>query len=170
MSSDGAVPTTQKAWMVVKQGKPRNALVLKTDVPVPKPKKGEVLVRVRAAALNPVCVLSSALLLIGSYMESLCPMLGFGRTPTEGGRSWIQCRTYYRNDPTLQNMILQVSLSTRMGHYFPTATKSLDSFPLVRPTPISFLSPNQSRSSPPVQLSSRRTRSICHSPKGQRHD
>ena len=42
--------------MVVKQGKPRDALALKTDVPVPKPKQGEVLVRVRAAALNPVYV------------------------------------------------------------------------------------------------------------------
>jgi len=55
MSSDSAIPTTQKAWMVVKRGKPRDALVLKTDVPVPKPKQGEVLVRVRAAALNPMC-------------------------------------------------------------------------------------------------------------------
>ncbi|KAI9458236.1 chaperonin 10-like protein [Boletus coccyginus] len=55
MSSDSAaIPTTQKAWMVVKRGKPRDALVLKTDVPVPKPKQGEVLVRVRAAALNPI--------------------------------------------------------------------------------------------------------------------
>ncbi|KAH0834228.1 chaperonin 10-like protein [Lanmaoa asiatica] len=54
MSSDSAIPTTQKAWMVVKQGKPRDALAFKTDVPVPKPKPGEVLVRVRAAALNPV--------------------------------------------------------------------------------------------------------------------
>ena len=56
MSSNIALPTTQKAWMVVNQGKPRDALVFKTDVPVPKPKRGEVLVKVRAAALNPVWV------------------------------------------------------------------------------------------------------------------
>ncbi|KAH0826121.1 hypothetical protein J3R83DRAFT_5905 [Lanmaoa asiatica] len=48
------MPTTQKAWMAVKQGKPRDALAFGTDVPVPKPKPGEVLVRVRTAALNPV--------------------------------------------------------------------------------------------------------------------
>lgn len=48
--------------MVVKQGNPRDALAFKTDVTVPKPKKGEVLVRVRAAALNPVCVVYFAFL------------------------------------------------------------------------------------------------------------
>ncbi|KAG8215505.1 chaperonin 10-like protein [Butyriboletus roseoflavus] len=53
-SSDNTIPTTQKAWIVVKQGKPRDALVFKTDCPVPRPKPGEVLVRIRAAALNPV--------------------------------------------------------------------------------------------------------------------
>ena len=62
MSSDNALPITQKAWMVVKQGNPRDALAFKTDVTVPKPKKGEVLVRVRAAALNPVCVVYFAFL------------------------------------------------------------------------------------------------------------
>ncbi|KIJ12398.1 hypothetical protein PAXINDRAFT_137061 [Paxillus involutus ATCC 200175] len=48
------IPVTQRAWVVIKQGKPRQALDLKTDFPVPKPKPGHVLVRVRAAALNPV--------------------------------------------------------------------------------------------------------------------
>jgi hypothetical protein len=49
------IPAVQRAWTVVKRGKPANALVLRSDWPVPqKLEKGEVLVKVQAAALNPV--------------------------------------------------------------------------------------------------------------------
>ncbi|KAH7882516.1 NAD(P)-binding protein [Phlebopus sp. FC_14] len=53
-SQTESIPTTQRAWIVVKQGKPHEALDFKSDFPVPKSKPGHVLVRVRAAALNPV--------------------------------------------------------------------------------------------------------------------
>ncbi|KAF8417003.1 chaperonin 10-like protein [Boletus edulis BED1] len=54
MSSFSTIPKAQKVWMVVRQGKPQTALEFKTDVPVPKPKSGEVLVKVLAAGYNPV--------------------------------------------------------------------------------------------------------------------
>ena len=48
--------STQQAWIVTQKGLPKDALVLKKDYPVPKPGKGEVIVKVQAAALNPVYV------------------------------------------------------------------------------------------------------------------
>ncbi|CAE6519863.1 unnamed protein product [Rhizoctonia solani] len=48
-----AVPETQKGWRVVKQGPPRKALALQT-FPIPEIRDREVLVKVEAAALNPV--------------------------------------------------------------------------------------------------------------------
>lgn len=56
MSSDTAqIPTTQKAWHVVRRGSPAQALKLEAHAPVPsKLEPGEILVRVEAAALNPV--------------------------------------------------------------------------------------------------------------------
>jgi NADPH:quinone reductase-like Zn-dependent oxidoreductase len=49
------IPDTQPTWVVVRQGKPKKALELKEDWPVPKNlAPGQVLVRVQAAALNPV--------------------------------------------------------------------------------------------------------------------
>ena len=50
-----ASPTVQRAWVIVRRGKPANALVLRSDWPVPqKLENGEVLIKVQAAALNPV--------------------------------------------------------------------------------------------------------------------
>ncbi|KAG2061671.1 NAD(P)-binding protein [Suillus hirtellus] len=56
MSTDPVpnLPETQRAWRSVKRGKPHESLVFQTDVPVPPLSLGEVLVRVQAAALNPV--------------------------------------------------------------------------------------------------------------------
>ncbi|KAI0669841.1 NAD-P-binding protein [Trametes maxima] len=52
--ADKKLPSTQKAWKIARKGKPEDALSF-TDTPVPaKLKKGEVLVKVQAAALNPV--------------------------------------------------------------------------------------------------------------------
>jgi NADPH:quinone reductase-like Zn-dependent oxidoreductase len=49
------IPSTQKAWRVVRRGSPADAVILEADVPVPSDiKEGEVLVKVEAAALNPV--------------------------------------------------------------------------------------------------------------------
>ncbi|KAG8741585.1 hypothetical protein FRC10_002658 [Ceratobasidium sp. 414] len=47
------IPETQKGWRVVRQGAPARALALQ-NFPVPRVKDGEVLVKVEAAALNPV--------------------------------------------------------------------------------------------------------------------
>ncbi|KAJ2917214.1 hypothetical protein MD484_g3212, partial [Candolleomyces efflorescens] len=49
------IPDTQKAWVSVRRGVPRRALVLKEDWPVLKaPQANEVLVKIKAAGLNPV--------------------------------------------------------------------------------------------------------------------
>lgn len=51
-----AIPETQKAWMVVRRGDPSSSLELQT-VPVPtKIAKGDVLIKVQAASLNPAFV------------------------------------------------------------------------------------------------------------------
>ncbi|CAI5477661.1 unnamed protein product [Closterium sp. Yama58-4] len=47
------VPETMAAWQYFKHGGGADALSLNDSVPVPKPCKGEVLVRVRAASINP---------------------------------------------------------------------------------------------------------------------
>ena len=49
------IPATQKTWRITGSGEPAKVLKLSHDTPVSsKLKKGEVLVRVQAAALNPV--------------------------------------------------------------------------------------------------------------------
>lgn len=53
-SDKHALPSTQRAWIMERRGAPDKALQLREDWPVPKPMAGEVLVRVEAAALNPV--------------------------------------------------------------------------------------------------------------------
>ena len=51
------IPETQRAWMVVRSGEPSKALRLDEHASVSrKLEKGEVLVKVQAAALNPMCV------------------------------------------------------------------------------------------------------------------
>ncbi|CAI5980027.1 unnamed protein product [Closterium sp. NIES-65] len=47
------VPETMAAWQYFKHGGGADALSLNENVPVPTPCKGEVLVRVRAASINP---------------------------------------------------------------------------------------------------------------------
>ncbi|KAL7285353.1 hypothetical protein ACG7TL_000448 [Trametes sanguinea] len=49
------LPKTQRSWRITGKGEPAKVLKLASDTPVPaKLKKGEVLVKVQAAALNPV--------------------------------------------------------------------------------------------------------------------
>ncbi|EKM55674.1 uncharacterized protein PHACADRAFT_195715 [Phanerochaete carnosa HHB-10118-sp] len=53
--NDAAIFHRQKAWVVVRRGKPRVALVLDENAAVPSDlAEGEVLIKVQAAALNPV--------------------------------------------------------------------------------------------------------------------
>lgn len=70
------LPKTMKAWIVAKNGEPRQALTLRTDAPVPSsPKSGNLLVRVDYAALNPADL---------NFMGNLPSWLPFRRTPTPG--------------------------------------------------------------------------------------
>lgn len=48
------VPSTLKAWLYEEYGSPEKALQLKSDVPVPEVGVDQVLIKVEAAALNPV--------------------------------------------------------------------------------------------------------------------
>ncbi|KAI0933956.1 hypothetical protein AcW1_005634 [Taiwanofungus camphoratus] len=49
-----SIPQSQKVWHVVDKGEPSQVLRLVDDAPVPKLTKDDVLVKVQAAALNPV--------------------------------------------------------------------------------------------------------------------
>lgn len=50
-----SIPNIQTAWTVLNRGNPSKALCVTTDWPVPKDlKSGEVLLKVQAAALNPL--------------------------------------------------------------------------------------------------------------------
>ncbi|KAF3764154.1 NAD(P)-binding protein [Cryphonectria parasitica EP155] len=65
-----------KAWIVTKNGAPRQALTLKTDYPVPSSvKSGNLLVKVDYAALNPADL---------NFMSTLPNWLPFRRNPTVG--------------------------------------------------------------------------------------
>ena len=58
MAEQKDITKTQRAWFVVRKGHPSKALELKEDAPVPTTlEKGQALVKVQAAALNPVYVL-----------------------------------------------------------------------------------------------------------------
>ncbi|KAJ8483180.1 hypothetical protein ONZ45_g14694 [Pleurotus djamor] len=71
-------PKVQKAWIEVARGHPSKALSLKTDWPVPTDiKKDHVLVRIQAAALNP----------IDYKLMKLAPNFAAGR-PTPAGRDF----------------------------------------------------------------------------------
>ncbi len=54
MSVESPLPTERTAWCIVKRGLPSEAL-RKQNLPMPTLEENEVLIRVQAAALNPVC-------------------------------------------------------------------------------------------------------------------
>lgn len=74
MASD--IPSTMKAWLVTKNGQPKDAMTLKTDYPVPsKLKAGNVLIRVSHAALNPADL---------NFMGNIPNWVPFRRNPIPG--------------------------------------------------------------------------------------
>lgn len=74
--AESTLPKTMKAWIVTKNGEPRDALTLRSDYPVPSQvKAGNLLVRVEYAALNPADL---------NFMASLPNWLPFRRNPIVG--------------------------------------------------------------------------------------
>lgn len=72
----GGLPSTMKAWIVTKNGEPKDALTLKHDQPVPTTPKGtNILIKVQWAALNPADV---------NFMATLPNWLPFRRNPIVG--------------------------------------------------------------------------------------
>lgn len=70
------IPRTQKAWLVTRNGEPKDALTLKTGYPVPSQvKSGNILVKVDYAALNPADL---------NFMANLPNWIPFRRNPTVG--------------------------------------------------------------------------------------
>lgn len=70
------IPKTQRAWLVTKNGEPRDALALRTDYPVPRQvRSGNILVKVSHAALNPADL---------NFMANLPNWIPFRRNPTVG--------------------------------------------------------------------------------------
>lgn len=70
------IPITMKAWLVVKNGEPKDALSLKTDYPVPsKLKSGNILIKVEYASLNPADL---------NFMAGIPNWVPFRRNPITG--------------------------------------------------------------------------------------
>lgn len=75
MTADN-IPKTMKAWLVTKNGEPKDALSLKTDYPVPaRVKSGNLLVKVDYAALNPADL---------NFMANIPNWFPFRHNPTVG--------------------------------------------------------------------------------------
>lgn len=74
--ADTTIPKTMRAWTVAKNGAPGDALLLKSDAPVPSPiKSANILVKVTHSALNPADL---------NFMSALPNWLPFRRNPTVG--------------------------------------------------------------------------------------
>ncbi|ROW04744.1 hypothetical protein VMCG_04717 [Cytospora schulzeri] len=70
------IPTTMKAWLVVKNGEPKDALTLRTDYPVPSiPKSGNILIKVDYSSLNPADI---------NFMADIPSWVPFRRNPIPG--------------------------------------------------------------------------------------
>lgn len=70
------IPTTMKAWLVIKNGEPNQALALDTHHPVPsKVRSGNILIKVDYAALNPADL---------HFMANIPNWVPFRRNPVPG--------------------------------------------------------------------------------------
>jgi NADPH:quinone reductase-like Zn-dependent oxidoreductase len=83
------LPKTMKAWVVAKNGLPKDALVLRTDWPVPPPPTGaNIMVKISHAALNPADIV-----LIGNvpswlpFRKNAIPGLDFAGEVVRAGPS-----------------------------------------------------------------------------------
>ena len=69
-------PQTMKAWVVTRNGAPRDALALRTDLPVPAPPTGaNITIKIAYAALNPADV---------AFLSLIPSWLPFRRSATPG--------------------------------------------------------------------------------------
>ncbi|KAL1747403.1 hypothetical protein HDZ31DRAFT_80514 [Schizophyllum fasciatum] len=110
-NSAPALPTTQRAWIIERRGPPEKALRLHHDWPVPKPQPGEVLVRVQAAALNPVGYKLMALLPNFAARRPLPAEYDFAGTIADANGA----AGYKVGDPVFGFVEVSQSFKTRQG-------------------------------------------------------
>lgn len=70
MATPANIPTKMKAWVYSQYGKPEDVLKFESEVDVPDVKDDQVLIKVVAAALNPV----DSLRMLGFFKDTDCPL------------------------------------------------------------------------------------------------
>ena len=122
------LPEKQKAWVIVRRGKPADALVFDENATVPSSlAEGEVLVKVQAAAFNPVYVPHR-------YSHAIANLL----ICAEDSSSWGCCQISLRSGHTLRSTTLPVPSWTRTARASRTDRTSGASYPSVRALPLNY--------------------------------